>query len=300
MATRKVAMVTGASRGIGRGCARHLARAGFDLVVAARTVRDDQRPAFGDVRVPGSLETTAAELEQLGAQVCIAPLDLLDRASCDNAVATALDAFGRVDVLVNNAIHASAMRSFEDTPITDFDKAFAANVIAPLHLVQLLLPTWKAAGSGMAVHITSGAGHNETALPVGGGGWPLAYSLTKAAFNRMAAGLAKELKAYDVAVVNLEPGFVATEQMTLVLQQHGIDAANGLPVDVPGAVCAYLAGHPTPMAFSGRTVDAPQMAAWLQLVDVEALPHPYGPSNWGYPPRVPIAGAATGVESGVP
>jgi NAD(P)-dependent dehydrogenase (short-subunit alcohol dehydrogenase family) len=297
MATRKVAMVTGASRGIGRGCALHLARAGFDLVIAARTVRDEQRPTFGDVRVPGSLEATAAELEQMGAQVCIAPLDLLDRASCDAAVATAL---GRVDVLVNNAIYASAMRSFEDTPITEFDKAFAANVVAPLHLVQLLLPGWKQAGSGMAVHITSGAGHNETALAVGAGGWPLGYSLTKAAFNRIAAGLAKELKAYDVAVVNLEPGFVATEQMTLVLQQHGIDAANGLPVDVPGAVCAYLAGHPTPMAFSGRTVDAPQMAAWLQLVDAGSLPHPYGPSNWGYPPRVPIAGATTGVESGVP
>ena len=88
--------------------------------------------------------------------------------------------------------------------------------------------------------------------------------------------------------------------MTLVLQHHGIDASGGLPVDVPGAVCAYLAGHPTPMAFSGRTIDAPQLATWLQLVDTSTMPDPYGPTNWGYPPRVPIAGATTGVESGIP
>jgi NAD(P)-dependent dehydrogenase (short-subunit alcohol dehydrogenase family) len=300
MNEQRVAFVTGASRGIGRGCALHLAKAGFDVVIAARTMRDDERPTFGDVRVPGSLEATAAEIEARGRHALPVRLDLLDRASCRAAVETALTHFGRVDVLVNNAIYASAMRPFEHTPIEEFDKAFAANVVAPLDLIQQLLPHWKAAGAGMAIGITSGAGHNETAAAVGAGGWPLAYSLTKAAFNRMAAGVAKELKQYDIAVVNLEPGFIATEQMTLVLSQHGIDAGNGLPVDVPGAVCAYIASHATPMTFSGRTVDAPQMASWMQLLDATAFPHPYGPTNWGFPPRVPIGGHATGVESGIP
>jgi NAD(P)-dependent dehydrogenase (short-subunit alcohol dehydrogenase family) len=300
MTEQRVAFVTGASRGIGRGCALHLAKAGFDVVIAARTMRDDERPTFGDVRVPGSLEATAAEIEARGRHALPVRLDLLDRASCRAAVETALTHFGRVDVLVNNAIYASAMRPFEHTPIEEFDKAFAANVVAPLDLIQQLLPHWKAAGAGMAIGITSGAGHNETAAAVGAGGWPLAYSLTKAAFNRMAAGVAKELKQYDIAVVNLEPGFIATEQMTLVLSQHGIDAGNGLPVDVPGAVCAYIASHATPMTFSGRTVDAPQMASWMQLLDATAFPHPYGPTNWGFPPRVPIGGHATGVESGIP
>jgi NAD(P)-dependent dehydrogenase (short-subunit alcohol dehydrogenase family) len=300
MNEQRVAFVTGASRGIGRGCALHLAKAGFDVVIAARTMRDDERPTFGDVRVPGSLDATAAEIEARGRHALPVRLDLLDRASCRAAVETALTHFGRVDVLVNNAIYASAMRPFEHTPIEEFDKAFAANVVAPLDLIQQLLPHWKAAGAGMAIGITSGAGHNETAAAVGAGGWPLAYSLTKAAFNRMAAGVAKELKQYDIAVVNLEPGFIATEQMTLVLSQHGIDAGNGLPVDVPGAVCAYIASHATPMTFSGRTVDAPQMASWMQLLDATAFPHPYGPTNWGFPPRVPIGGHATGVESGIP
>jgi NAD(P)-dependent dehydrogenase (short-subunit alcohol dehydrogenase family) len=239
MTEQRVAFVTGASRGIGRGCALHLAKAGFDVAIAARTMHDDERPTFGDVRVPGSLEATAAEIEARGApRLC----------PCASIYST-----GRAAALP------SKPRSR-----------------------------------------TSGAGHNETAAAVGAGGWPLAYSLTKAAFNRMAAGVAKELKQYDVAVVNLEPGFIATEQMTLVLSQHGIDADNGLPVDVPGAVCAYIASHPTPMTFSGRTVDGPQMASWMQLLDATAFPHPYGPTNWGFPPRVPIGGHATGVESGIP
>jgi NAD(P)-dependent dehydrogenase (short-subunit alcohol dehydrogenase family) len=300
MGDKRVAFVTGASRGIGRGCALRLAAAGFDVAIAARTMHDDERPRFGDLRVPGTLEATAAEIEALGAHALPVRLDLLDRASCRAAVATALGHFGRIDVLVNNAIYQSAMRPFESTSIEEYDKAFAANVIAPLDLIQQLLPHWKERGGGMAIGITSGAGHNETAAAVGAGGWPLAYSLTKAAFNRMAAGLAKELKQYDVAVVNLEPGFIATEQMTLVLSQHGIDADNGLPVDVPGSVCAYIASHPTPMTFSGRTVDAPQMASWLQLLDGTTFPHPYGPTNWGFPPRVPIGGTATGVEAGIP
>jgi NAD(P)-dependent dehydrogenase (short-subunit alcohol dehydrogenase family) len=300
MAEQRVAFVTGASRGIGRGCALHLARAGFDVAIAARTMHDEERPRFGDLRVPGTLEATAAEIEALGQKALPVRLDLLDRASCRAAIATALEHFGQVDVLVNNAIYQSTMRPFEATDIEDFDKAFAANVIAPLDLIQQLLPHWKDRGRGLAIGITSGAGHNETAAAVGAGGWPLAYSLTKAAFNRMAAGVAKELKQYDVAVVNLEPGFVATEQMTLVLSQHGIDADNGLPVDVPGAVCAYIASHPTPMTFSGRTVDAPQMASWLQLLDGSTFPHPYGPTNWGFPPRVPIGGTTTGVEAGIP
>jgi hypothetical protein len=54
------------------------------------------------------------------------------------------------------------------------------------------------------------------------------------------------------------------------------------------------------MTFSGRTVDAPQMASWLQLLDGSTFPHPYGPTNWGFPPRVPIGGTTTGVEAGIP
>ena len=299
MAEAKVAFVTGASRGIGRGCALHLARAGFDVVVAARTVTEADR---GSSRVPGTLEATAAEIRALGRRALVAKLDVLDRSTMDAAVGAALTEFGRIDVLVNNAIYqpTSGMRSFEDTEIEEYDKSFAGNVLSGLYLIKLVLPTFKRLGRGLVVNVTSGAGQNETSKQPGAGGWPFAYSITKAAHNRVAAGLGKELKQHNVAVVNLEPGFVLTERAEITMRDLGIDYANGLPVDVPGSVCAFIASHPHPMAFSGRTVDAPQLSVWAELVDADALPHPYGPSNWGYPPFNSIGGAATGVASATP
>jgi len=87
---------------------------------------------------------------------------------------------------------------------------------------------------------------------------------------------------------------VATERMQMFTSKMGIEgAANGVDVDVPGTVCAYLAAHPTPMAFSGRTVDAPQFSVWAGLRDGTELPYPYGPSAWGAPPASSIAIRAT-------
>jgi hypothetical protein len=116
----------------------------------------------------------------------------------------------------------------------------------------------------------------------------------------MAAGLGKELREHRIAVVNLEPGVVATEKMLALTSRQGIDASGGVPVEVAGAVCAYIATHPTPMIFSGRTVDAPQFCGWAKLLDATQLPFPYGPSAWGLPSAIAIAGAATGVASEVP
>jgi NAD(P)-dependent dehydrogenase (short-subunit alcohol dehydrogenase family) len=299
MGESKVALVTGASRGIGRGCALHLARAGFDVVVAARTVTEADR---GRSRVPGTLEATAGEVRALGQRALVSRLDVLDRSTMDATVDATLAAFGRIDVLVNNAIYQSGagMASFEDTAMEEYDKSFAGNVLAGLYLIKLVLPTFKRLGGGTVINVTSGAGQNETSKQPGAGGWPFAYSITKSAHNRVAAGLGKEFKQHNVAVVNLEPGFVMTERAAITMKDLGIDYANGLSVDVPGSVCAYIAAHPHPMAFSGRTVDAPQFCVWASTVDATTLPHPYGPTNWGYPPFNSIGGAATGVNSATP
>jgi NAD(P)-dependent dehydrogenase (short-subunit alcohol dehydrogenase family) len=298
MISNRVALVTGASRGIGRACARHLAAAGFDVVVAARTIRE------GDAEggLPGSLETVADEVRAAGQQGLVCQLDLLDRESCSQAVTTTVAELGRLDVLVNSGIFygEGRMRLFSDTPIEEYEKAFRANVIAPLQLVQQALPPMRAAGGGIIFNISSGAGQNETRALPGAGGWPLTYSVTKAAFNRSTAGLAKELRGDHIAVVNIEPGVVATERMVLLTSKQGIDAMAGVAVDIPGAVCAYVAAHATPMAFSGRTVDAPQFAVWAGLADGATMPYPYGPTAWGAPPAIPIAGGTTGVGGGVP
>jgi NAD(P)-dependent dehydrogenase (short-subunit alcohol dehydrogenase family) len=298
MGSNPVAFVVGASRGIGRGCARHLALAGFDVAIAARTVHEGS--AAGGL--PGSLDAVTEEIESAGGRALACRMDLLDRASCRTAVDLALGEFGRIDVLVNSGIdYGDGMGLFSETPIETYERACAANVIAPLYLIQQALPAMRSQGGGLVINVSSGAGQNETRDLPGAGGWPLLYSLTKAAINRATYGLAKELRGDRIAVVNLEPGVVATERMVMVTSQQGIEeGANGVPVDVPGAVCAHLAAHPNPMSFSGRTVDAPQFAVWAGLVDGTTLPFPYGPTAWGAPPELAIGGQTTGVGGGVP
>ncbi|MCP4908953.1 MAG: SDR family oxidoreductase [bacterium] len=297
MASNRVAFVVGASRGIGRGCARHLAQAGFDIAVAARTLHEGSEPGG----LPGSLDTVVSEIESRGRSALACRMDLLDRASCRAAIERTLDEFGRIDVLVNSGIdHGEGMKCFADTPIEDYDRAFSTNVTAPLLLIQNVLPSMREQGGGIVINISSGAGQNETRDLPGAGGWPLLYSITKAAINRATTGMAKELRAQKIAVINLEPGVVATERMVEVTSREGIAGAGGVSVDVPGSVCAYLASHQNPMSFSGRTVDAPQFCVWAGLIDGTTLPFPYGPAAWGAPPEIAIAGQTTGVGGGVP
>ena len=111
---------------------------------------------------------------------------------------------------------------------------FLCNVFAPLDLIKLCLPAWKRQGGGIVINVTSSAGQTETPAPIGQGGWGLGYSLTKAAFNRMVPGLAKELRPYDVAVIGLMPGFVATERMAIELGDFGFDAVEGPAGREPG------------------------------------------------------------------
>jgi NAD(P)-dependent dehydrogenase (short-subunit alcohol dehydrogenase family) len=290
----KVALVTGASRGIGRGCALALAKAGFDVVLCARTVvegtplehsstvkKSDTSP------LPGSLETTATEVEALGQRALVAKLDLLVESDLERAVKDAVGEFGRLDVVVNNAryIGPGHMDLFLDTPMQAYEAHFVCNVLAPLRMVKLAVPHMRAQGGGVFVHITSSAGIDETPALPGEGGWGLGYSISKAAFNRIAAGLGKELKQHGIAVINLEPGYVGTERMAQDLKEFGFDGLDGLSVDVPGSVCAYLASHPMPMAFSGRNIYAPSFAVDVGLVDGESLPEPFGPTHWGLPSR---------------
>src|SRR6185369_8375104 len=126
MAARRVAFITGASRGIGRGCALELARRGFDLVLTARTVTGDERLEHSSTirkslvdPLPGSLRATADEVCALGVDALVARLDLAAREDWPAAVSAALDRFGRIDVLVNNGRYVGPghMDPFDDTPV---------------------------------------------------------------------------------------------------------------------------------------------------------------------------------------
>ncbi len=275
MAERRVAFVTGASRGIGRACALELARRGFDVVVAARTVTGAERLEHSSTvkkslttPLPGSLEATGREVRALGADALVVKLDLAAREDWPAAVDAALARFGRIDVLVNNGRYVGPghMDPFEETPVDLIEQMMLCNVIAPLHLVKLCLPAMKRQGGGIVINITSSAGERETPAPIGQGGWGLGYSLSKAALNRMVPGLAKELRPYNIAVIGLMPGFVGTERMAAELAEFGFDAAKALPVENPGRVCAMLATAKDPMYFSGKDIYGPGFHAEHALV----------------------------------
>ena len=275
MAAKKVAFITGASRGIGRGCALELARRGFDLVLSARTVTGHERLEHSStVRkslndpLPGSLEATAREARGFGAEALVVKLDLAARADWPAAVDAALERFGRIDVLINNGRYVGPghMDPFEDTAVELIEQMMLCNVIAPLNLVKLCLPAMKRQGGGIVINITSSAGERETPAPIGQGGWGLGYSLSKAALNRMVPGLAKELRPYNIAVIGLMPGFVGTERMAAELAEFGFDASKALPVENPGRVCAMLATAKDPMYFSGKDIYGPGFHAEHALV----------------------------------
>lgn len=271
----KIAIVTGASRGIGRACALHLARKGFDVVVSARTLEEGEFHEYSSTLkrqakepLPGSLRSVAREIAALGRRALPVRLDLNSRADVEQVVERTMAALGRIDLLVNNGryIGPGHMDLFVDTPMELLDRMVQCNTLAPLYFCKLVVPIMIRQGGGMIINVSSGAGINETPRLPGEGGWGLGYSISKAGLNRMAAGLGKELRQHRIAVVNLEPGFVATERMHVEMKDYGFDATKGVSMDVPGATCAWLATCKNPLFFAGKTVYAPDFAVEHELV----------------------------------
>ena len=176
---RRVALVTGASRGIGRCAAVALARRGFDVVITARTVKEgDGRAQPSSVLAPdeatpiaGSLESTAADIEAHGRTCLAVPMDLMDRSSVEAAAAAALGFRGRVDVLVNNAIYQGpgTMDRILDLPLELAERCLVGDYLHPLLLIQLVLPQMLERGEGRLVNMLSEAAFTTPPAPVGPG-----------------------------------------------------------------------------------------------------------------------------------
>jgi NAD(P)-dependent dehydrogenase (short-subunit alcohol dehydrogenase family) len=260
----RVAFVTGASRGIGKAIAVSLADAGFDVAIMARTIEEGEArehsstlKASDTSPLPGSLSSTAALVRDRGREALMVPGDLLDRASLGAAATMTLEHFGHVDVVVHNAryIGPGHMDRFLDTPIELLEKQIDGNVIAPLVLNKLLLPPMIERGGGIVVNITSASGYADPTMPAGAGGWGMGYGVSKGAFQRIAGFLAVELADHRVRVVNVEPGFIATERIAQDMAKFGIENA-GAPAEVIGAVVAWLCTSDEATAFNGANVEA--------------------------------------------
>lgn len=259
------AFVTGASRGIGKAIAIHLARAGFDVAVTARTVQEGEGREHSSTLsrsdtspLPGSLATTAASIEEAGVRSMTVPADLTDRASVIAAADRVLAEWGPIDVLVNNGryIGPGHMDHFVDTPLELLDLHLEANVMAPLALTKQFLPGMIERGSGTIVNITSGAGYHDPPKAAGEGGWGLGYAISKGALHRIAGILALELGRSGIRAYNVQPGFIATERMFQDMGSFGFDASGGAPPDVVGAVVTWLVTNPEAAEPNGRNLEA--------------------------------------------
>jgi NAD(P)-dependent dehydrogenase (short-subunit alcohol dehydrogenase family) len=260
--TAPVAMVTGASRGIGRAIAIALAREGFDVAITARTVTEGTS-AEG---LPGSLESTAAEIEAAGAAALPVVLDLLDPATFASAVDTVLDVWGAIDVLVNNAIYVGPGNDdrFLDVDPEMLVRRIDANLTAQLVLTQRVLRSMVERGRGVVINITSGAAISDPPAPVGEGGWALGYGCAKGGFHRVAGVVAVELGDRGIRCYNLEPGFVATERVKSRASLAFV-ASRGKEPAVVGEVAAWLLRQPDGAVRNGSMVSVDKVAAELGL-----------------------------------
>jgi len=270
-----VALVTGASRGIGKACAVHLARRGFDVALLARTNVEGERREHSSTLarsdtspLPGSLATTADLVRAEGQEALTLVADLTDRATVAAAGATVLERWGRVDVLVNNGryIGPGHMDRVVDTPLELLDKHLEANVMAPLVLAKLVLPQMVERGSGAVLNVTSSVAWMDPPAAAGAGGWGLGYAFSKGALHRVAGVLHAELQGTGVACVNVDPGYVATERMIQDMGAFGFDGRDAAPPDAVGAAVAWLACDDHAREWSGKVFVAQEMCARLGLI----------------------------------
>lgn len=196
----RVAVVTGSSRGIGRAIALGLAKAGCRVVVAAKSTEST-------ARLPGSIFTVAAEVEALGAEALPVRVDVRDAEQIENMAAVALDRFGRIDLLVNNA-GALHWAGILDTPPKRFDLVMGVNARAAFLCCRAVLPAMIRQGGG---HIVTLSPPLDPAILPG----RVAYGMSKLGMTLLTLGLAEEVRRHNVAVNSLWPVTVIESQASI-------------------------------------------------------------------------------------
>jgi NAD(P)-dependent dehydrogenase (short-subunit alcohol dehydrogenase family) len=285
MLAGKVAVVTGGSRGIGKGIAEALGARGATVYVTGRTA------AAGTYELPGTIGETAAEVERRGGVGVAVQVDHAD----DDQVAALFDQVrrdhGRLDILVNNAFalpeDLTDGKPFWEKPLDYWamvDVGVRSAYVAAWHAARIMVP----ARSGLIVAISGYTGVTYT--------YGVVFGMCKTAVDRMARDMAVELEPHDVASLSLWQGLTYTERAQRNLaanpsmaSQAVTNLVGGCSPEFPGTVIAALAADPDVMRLSGGTFITAELATDYGLTDVDGKVVPSMRAQRGSPIWQPIS-----------
>lgn len=261
----KVALVTGASRGVGKGIALGLGEAGATVYVTGRTVEEGQAA----VSLPGTIHQTAEEIDKSGGKGIAVRCDHQEDEEVRELFQRIQAEQNRLDILVNNVWGGYEFyndgtefwkeKGFWTAPISRWDKAFQAGVRAHYVASVLAAPIMISQQSGLIVNISYFAAQRDDK--------GVSYAAAKAADDRMATAMAHELREHHVAAVSLYPGLVRTEGVMKAAEFF--DLSNSESPQFLGRVIAALAAAPDLMQKSGQILVAAAVAKEYGITDID-------------------------------
>lgn len=248
--TGKVAIITGASRGLGEYCAVGYGREGAKVAIAARTIEER------DPRLPGTIHRTAELVERAGGEALPVVCNVADAASVESMVEAVLERWGRIDILMNNAAVQPPGVNSNITP-KHWELIYRVNVHGPFHCIRAVLPAMVEQGSGNIINISSAA----TA-----GGTP--YGGTKRALEAMTEGLALELAGQGIAVNALKPvAAIETPGFRFAQLPRGEEGGGAQLPELPPpdsyVEAAVLLALQTPESYTGKVGNDAEVVARL-------------------------------------
>jgi dehydrogenase/reductase SDR family member 1 len=261
----RIALVTGASRGVGKGIALGLGEAGATVYITGRTVVEGENPA----KMPGTVQQTADEVTAIGGKGIAIRCDHTDDAQAEALFQRLRADQPRLDILVNNVWGGYEYfndgtefwneKGFWDAPLSRWDKMFTAGVRAHYAASVLAAPIMIAQGSGLIVNISFWAAQKDSS--------GVAYGSAKAACDHMARCMAHDLREHNIAAVSLYPGLIRTE--AVLKAAEFFDMSNAESPQFVGRAIAALAADADIMQKSGQVLVDAQLALDYGFTDID-------------------------------